>query len=74
MSSRGEVLVLGQDQLPLPENPKLGDRFVDTRHAMFYCWIPPGKFPEGTLDVELTQGFWMGQYTVTQEQYMGPAR
>lgn len=27
----------------------------------FSPWTHPGKFPEGTLDVELTQGFWMGQ-------------
>lgn len=36
-----------------------------------YCWCPPGKLKmgfEGT-DVTLTQGFWMGKYPVTQEEF-----
>jgi formylglycine-generating enzyme required for sulfatase activity len=36
-----------------------------------FCWCPPGSFQmgfEGT-SVTLSQGFWMGKYLVTQEQY-----
>ncbi|MCA9449886.1 MAG: SUMF1/EgtB/PvdO family nonheme iron enzyme, partial [Candidatus Omnitrophica bacterium] len=51
--------------------------------GMKLCWIPAGKFvmgsPAGELgrdasreaqvEVELTQGFWMGKYEVTQEEF-----
>jgi len=48
---------------------------------MEFVWIPPGKFFMGTLynrirscdnplhEVEITHGFWMGKYPVTQEQW-----
>jgi formylglycine-generating enzyme required for sulfatase activity len=47
--------------------------------AMTLCWIPPGRFRMGSRDgrpseqpvqeVEIPQGFWLGQTPVTQRQY-----
>jgi len=40
--------------------------------GMKLCWIPAGKFQMGDkkkVDVELTRGFWLGKYEVTQEEY-----
>ena len=51
--------------------------------GMKLCWIPAGKFTMGSpedeagreadkeaqVKVELTRGFWIGQYEVTQEEY-----
>ena len=39
-----------------------------------FIWIPPGKFLMGKagreqVEVTLIQGFWMGKYPVTQEEY-----
>ncbi len=50
---------------------------------MKLCWIPAGKFTMGSpkseperdaekeaqVEVELTRGFWMGKYEVTQKEY-----
>ena len=39
--------------------------------GIHFCWIPPGEFEMGDarVKVELTRGFWLGKYEVTQEEY-----
>ena len=63
-----------------------GDGFVNSI-GMSFRWCPPGKFVMGSdetssaatrdrsaVDVELTKGFWMGEYEVTQREYSIVAR
>jgi formylglycine-generating enzyme required for sulfatase activity len=46
--------------------------------GMKLVWIPPGEFPMGSSNeyheqvhkVNLSRGFWMGQFEVTQDQYL----
>jgi formylglycine-generating enzyme required for sulfatase activity len=61
---------------------KVGDEF-ENGMEMKFCWIPAGKFTMGSpedeperqalkeaqVEVELTRGFWLGKYEVTQEDY-----
>lgn len=55
---------------------------IDRGVMMWMCWIPPGEFLMGSPASELgridnetqhrvtiTQGFWLGKYEVTQEQW-----
>jgi formylglycine-generating enzyme required for sulfatase activity len=64
--------------------PSVGSRAGDGRviDGMALRWCPPGRFRMGSppsepdrrpdeaqVDVTLTQGFWMGQYEVTQGQW-----
>jgi len=62
--------------------PKPGD-VITNSIGMKLVWIPPGEFMMGSPPseskrdndegpvhkVKITQGFWMGQYEVTQDQY-----
>jgi len=65
-----------------PSQPKDNLKYVTNDLGMKFVWIPPGTFmmgspkeEEGRLDnetqhkVTLTKGFYMGVYTVTQEQW-----
>ena len=42
--------------------------------GMQFCWIPAGTFTMGEADrrveVELSQGFWLGKFEVTQAEYL----
>jgi sulfatase modifying factor 1 len=62
--------------------PKPGDERSDNAIALKLIWCPPGKFAMGSpaddetrlhneesVDVELTQGFWLGKYEVAQGEY-----
>jgi sulfatase modifying factor 1 len=68
----------------LVEGTKAGDRHVITFNEIEipFRWCPPGKFKMGSpksekdrfdnedqVDVTLTNGFWMGEFPVTQELY-----
>jgi formylglycine-generating enzyme required for sulfatase activity/predicted Ser/Thr protein kinase len=67
---------------PLPwVGANAGQERWDNALGLKLCWCPPGKFvmgiagggnsgPEtGQADVELTRGFWLGKYEVTQGQW-----
>jgi formylglycine-generating enzyme required for sulfatase activity len=64
---------------PGGEQPQPGDVRVDERTGVTLVWIPPGKFRMGSNkgdgderpvhSVTLTQGFWIGRYVVTNEDY-----
>ncbi len=72
--SADEILVdghRGYAKIPLPKDQELEMR-----------WIPPGPFTMGDGEdgdcpahrVELTQGYWIGKYPVTQAQYQAVMR
>ena len=50
-------------------------RVFEDPYAGTFMWIPPGEisiwvpYAEEQRVVKVTQGFWMGQYPVTQEVY-----
>jgi formylglycine-generating enzyme required for sulfatase activity len=61
----------------------VGQERWDNALGLKLCWCPPGKFvmgnasvpqkflyeSQGQADVELTRGFWLGKYEVTQGQW-----
>lgn len=62
---------------------RAGDEWVNGR-GMTFCWCPPGKFLMGSpedepgrytderqREVVIGQGFWIGKYEVTKEQWTG---
>ena len=64
------------------ETPKPGDERKDNSLSLKLIWCPPGKFEMGSpedeeirqsdedpVNVELTQGFWIGKYEVTQAEF-----
>lgn len=72
-----ELLKSGAPFSPLSADPKIA-KGVEVK----MCWIPPGEFVMGSPEVEMgrrdeetqhkviiTQGFWLGKYEVTQEQW-----
>ena len=52
---------------------KAGD-LMGNALGMQFCWIPAGTFTMGEADrrveVELSQGFWLGKFEVTQAEYL----
>ena len=75
-------LVTGDVFLPISGGGRrAGDR-TSNALGMEFCWIPAGEFVMGSPDdekgrqsieaqveVELTRGFWLGRYEVTQQEY-----
>ncbi|MBN2272039.1 MAG: SUMF1/EgtB/PvdO family nonheme iron enzyme, partial [Sedimentisphaerales bacterium] len=63
---------------PLPSNPQQGTVWENSI-GMKLVWIPPGEFEMGSdhglsnekpiHTVEISKGYYMGIYEVTQEQY-----
>ena len=59
----------------LREGGSAGEVFVNA-HGMVFVWCPPGAFRMGQqgyvdaapVDVQLTRGFWMGKYELTQRE------
>jgi sulfatase modifying factor 1 len=64
-----------------------GEIRIFTEMKIPFCWCPPGKFQMGSptdepghrseekqTEVELTQGFWIQQYELTQENWNSIAR
>jgi formylglycine-generating enzyme required for sulfatase activity len=73
-----------QDTLvPLARGTQAGQEWDGNALKMKCCWCPPGKFTMGSpknepgravyesrpVEVTLTQGFWMGKYEVTQDEW-----
>lgn len=66
-------------KLPIDE-PEIGSCWMEPRTRMMFVWVPGGEFERGNLfeggfnserpvhEVEL-DGFWLGKYLVTQEQW-----
>jgi eukaryotic-like serine/threonine-protein kinase len=66
---------------PVPPGAKAGEE-IENSIGMKLVWIPPGKFTMGSPasekeryddevqhEVEITKGFWLGKYPVTQFEY-----
>ncbi len=56
------------------ESARAGRERDDNALNMKFCWCPPGKYRMGParslVDVELTHGYWLGKFEVTQAQWM----
>jgi formylglycine-generating enzyme required for sulfatase activity len=65
------------------EGTRAGEERSDNELKMVFCWCPAGRFQmgsppsepgrgydEGSVEVNLTRGFWMGKYEVTQGQWL----
>jgi formylglycine-generating enzyme required for sulfatase activity len=59
--------------------PSAGTSWVEPKTGMVFVWVPGGCFQMGSSDGSANeqpvhqvcvQGFWMGKYEVTQEQYL----
>ena len=75
-----EILTkLGRPRIIISATPAVGDLMVHETTGMTLIWIPPGTFQMGSNKgrsheqpihtVELTRGFHLGKYPVTNEQY-----
>ena len=71
------LLMLALTAAPLSANPEVT---VDLPNGatMVFVWIDPGTFTMGSSqlgaegvphDVTITQGFWLGRYEITREQW-----
>jgi formylglycine-generating enzyme required for sulfatase activity len=76
------LLVVLASHLPIHAQPKVPPKNFTNSMAMKFAWIPPGDFMMGSPKKEkerglnethhkvtLTKGFYMGVYTVTQEEW-----
>ena len=67
----------------IPTGQKAGDTWSANSFAIPFCWCPAGKFTMGSpaaekergndekqVEVTLSQGFWLGKYEVTQDQWV----
>jgi sulfatase modifying factor 1 len=61
-----------------PLSRSIGDTWTDPVTGMKFLWIPPGSFEMGSTRIEdanpvrtvnISRGFWMGQFEVTQAQW-----
>jgi formylglycine-generating enzyme required for sulfatase activity len=71
-----EILtVLGRQPRSVAAVRSAGDLMVHHETGMTLVWVPPGTFQMGNSNekpihpVELTKGFYLGKYPVTNEQY-----